>query len=251
MVTVLSNPAGASIIDQFDRVDEHLFFVHIGSARPDSTLAVTTPAMSDLKKEAEDGTKSAPSKKFRTTYLLRSGGNSLRADTKAKFFPIYVDEERQWIVGCGEQLPLGQSRDTAPKPPTGCTEVWPIKSDGTEACWQLSGPTFLRYLAEGRVALGKKRDDRYAMTYLTENDMAAIDSGELIVVGKDQNGAMLVEHASADTRKRDGKTIWTNTSYSAREHGGSFSSSGHTRPQIPVSQISLRRGRCPGVLCGL
>ena len=34
MVTALINPAGASIIDQFSRVDEHLLFVHIGSARP-------------------------------------------------------------------------------------------------------------------------------------------------------------------------------------------------------------------------
>ncbi|MCT7094680.1 site-specific DNA-methyltransferase, partial [Salmonella enterica subsp. enterica serovar Oranienburg] len=34
MVTVLINPAGASIVDQFSRVDEQLLFVHIGAAKP-------------------------------------------------------------------------------------------------------------------------------------------------------------------------------------------------------------------------
>jgi adenine-specific DNA-methyltransferase len=42
MVNVLINPAGASIIDQFSRVDEHLLFVHVGTARPQRTIADQT-----------------------------------------------------------------------------------------------------------------------------------------------------------------------------------------------------------------
>jgi adenine-specific DNA-methyltransferase len=221
MVSVVSNPAGASIIDQFDRVDEQLLFIHLGRACPIPTIALTTPSISDMRKEAVGQKTSRSSIRFRTTYVLRSGGNSLRSDTKAKFFPIYIDEAQGGIVGCGEHLPPGEDRTSAPKPPRGSIGVWPLKQDGTEACWQLSAPTFRRYLAEGRVRLGrKKKDGSYGMTYLTESDMGLIKAGEVVVVGKDKNGALLVEHSSAETRLRDGKTVWTNEPYSAREHGG-------------------------------
>ena len=75
MVTALINPAGASIIDQFARVDEHLLFAHIGSARPQRTTAETTP----LHREGSTRAHAWES-------LQRSGGNSRRQDTKAKFF---------------------------------------------------------------------------------------------------------------------------------------------------------------------
>ena len=84
MVTVFINPAGASIIDQFSRVDEHLLFVHIGAARPARTITDTTPGTSTFL------TADGDAKAFRWESLLRSGGNSRRQDTKAKFFPVWM-----------------------------------------------------------------------------------------------------------------------------------------------------------------
>lgn len=212
MVTALINPAGVSIIDQFSRVDEHLLFVHIGSARPQRTIAETTP----LHKKDSKGALVWES-------LQRSGGNSRRQDTKAKFFPIYIDETNRRIVGCGDHLPEGTSRRNAPDPPRGCVQQWPIKTDGSEACWQLSAPTFLNYLREGRIRLGrKKKGGGRGISFLTSGHMRAIADGELVVTGKDASGAMIVVDSAIKDRTRVGKTMWTNGRYSATEHGSTL-----------------------------
>ena len=212
VVTVLINPAGASIIDQFARVDEHLVFVHVGSARPQRTTADTTPLPSENSNKAHTWES-----------LQRSGGNSRRQDTKAKFFPIYIDERNRRIVGCGDHLPEGQNRNDAPDPPHGCIQQWPVKTDGTEACWQLSAPTFLSYLKEGRIRLGrKKRDGGWGISFLTTGHMKAIADGELVIRGHEANGALIVAGSEDRARTRVGKTMWTNGRYSATEHGSTL-----------------------------
>ena len=212
MVTALINPAGASIIDQFARVDEHLLFVHIGSARPQRTVAETTPL----------GSRGSTSSVVWES-MQRSGGNSRRQDTKAKFFPIYIDEENRCIVGCGDHLPEGKSRRTAPAPPPGCVQQWPIKTDGSEACWQLSSPTFLNYMKEGRIRLGRKKSGGgWGISFLTTGHMKAIADGELTVRGRDAGGALIVDGSKGRARTRVGKTIWINGCYSATEHGSTL-----------------------------
>ncbi|UNX54868.1 site-specific DNA-methyltransferase [Georgenia sp. TF02-10] len=218
MVTVLINPAGASIIDQFSRVDEHLLFVHIGTARPQRTLTDTTPGTSTF--VTQDG----EAKPFQWESFQRSGGNSRRQDTKAKFFPVWIHEETGTIVGCGDHLPEGMDRSEAPSPPEGCIAQWPIKRDGTEACWQLSAPTFRQYLKAGRIKIGtrKKTTGRWGIGFVGKGVMAAIEAGELVVDGRDEKGAMIIRNAEGRVRSQVGKTMWTNGSYSATEHGSTL-----------------------------
>lgn len=215
MVTAMINPAGAHIIDQFSRIDEHLFFVHVGAARPMRTTADTTPGKSKAK-DAEGNIKP-----FQWTGLLRRGGNSRREDTKEKFFPVYIHASEGRIVGCGDSVPLGVDRVTAEEPPEGCIAQWPIKKDGSEACWQLSPPTFRKYLDAGRVRIAprKKGTGRFGLYYLTRGDMDAIEAGELVVEGTDERGAMIVRTAAEMERRVVGKTMWTNDAYNARENG--------------------------------
>ncbi len=215
MVTVMINPGGAHIIDQFSRVDEHLFFVHVGDARPIRTHVDTTPG----KSKARDAEGNA--KPFEWTGLQRRGGNSRRRDTKEKFFPVYIHAEDGRIVGCGDSVPLGVDRADAEDPPDGCVAQWPIKRDGSEACWQLSPPTFRRYLEEGRVRVGSRNrtTGRFGIYFLTQGDMKAIADGELVVDGTDSLGALVVRNADDVQRTVVGKTMWTNDAYNARENG--------------------------------
>ena len=218
MVTVLINPAGASIIDQFSRTDEQLLFVQFGNAQPIRTYTDTTPGTSTVVDET------GKTKSFTWESVLRSGGNSRREDTKAKFFPIFIDENKECIVGCGDHLPEGLPISSSPLKPDGCIEQWPIKTDGTEACWQLSAPTFRKYLAEGRIKLGRKnkKTGRWGISFLTKGYMAAIERGDLIVKGKDKNGTLIVENAPGKHMAQKGKTIWTNIAYSATEYGSTL-----------------------------
>ena len=160
MVTVLINPAGASIIDQFSRVDEHLFFVHIGTVRPQRTIAETTPLPSKGSKRPTIWES-----------LQRSGGNSRRQDTKAKFFPIYIDERGQRIVGCGDHLPAGKSRRDVPDPPQGCVQQWPIKRDSSEACWQPLCPN-ISEISQGGADTPRTKEKRGRAGNLVSDDWA-------------------------------------------------------------------------------
>jgi adenine-specific DNA-methyltransferase len=231
MVTVLINPAGATIIDQFHRVDEHLLFVHIGAARPQRTIADTTILPSakvadDEEPEDDDATDDAEApkpKSFTWESMQRSGGNSRRQDTKAKFFPIHIHEATQRIVGCGDHLPEGEPRESAPPPPEGCVAQWPIKKDGSEACWQVSAPTFRTYLAEGRIRIGRRKaNGAWGVSFLTKGAMRAIADGELVTKGQDEKGSLIVEVSTEKARTRPGKTMWTNGAYSATEHGSTL-----------------------------
>jgi adenine-specific DNA-methyltransferase len=108
MVSVLTNPAGASIIDQFSRVDEHLLYVNVGMARPRRTVIDTTPGYSTFVDS------SGKAKPFTWEPFQRSGGNSRRQDTKAKFFPLTSIglTHRRRPLGL---LPSGRSNKTAAK----------------------------------------------------------------------------------------------------------------------------------------
>lgn len=218
MVTILINPAGASIVDQFSRVDEHVYFVHVGSARPVRTTTDTTPGTSTFV------TAEGKAKPFTWESFLRSGGNSRRQDTKAKFFPVWIDPLDNKIVGCGEHLPEGIDRADAPPPPDGAIAQWPIKTDGSEACWQTSAPTFRQYLSEGRIKLGRlnSKTGRYGLGFLPKGAMRAIAEGELVVDGTDAQGALVVRNAEGRTRSQIGKTMWTNVAYSATEYGSTL-----------------------------
>lgn len=229
MVSVFINPAGASIIDQFSRIDEQVLFVHIGSARPARTRIETTPlASTGTVDEADPHTEgdapplsAAKPKPFQWEGFQRRGGNSRRKDTKSKFFPVYVDEANRRIIGCGDHLPAGVPRSSAPPAPDGAFEVWPIKQDGTEACWQLSDKTFRNYLAEGRIKLGRKnkKTGRWGMSFLTSGHMRAIEVGEVVVKGRDDSGALIVEYSTEIRRSQVGKTLWTAPAYNATSHG--------------------------------
>lgn len=232
MVTALINPAGASIIDQFSRVDEHLLFVHVGAARPSRTTTDTTPgaeesvaATGNAGGLGEDSLEAgAKPRKFQWEPFQRSGGNARREDTKEKFFPVYIDEEQACIVGCGDSLALGVDRSTVDDAPTTTVQQWPIKEDGSEACWQLKPETFRLYLTDGRVRLGRRnaRTGRWGISFLTKGHLRAIDEGELVVTGRDRQGSLVVEHAAGRLQSRVGKTMWTHGSYSATEHGSTL-----------------------------
>ena len=219
MVSVVANFAGASIIDQFNRVDEQLLFVQIGNARPQLTTVDTIPATDDGKSKNTSTSASVRWEKF-----LRSGGNSRRQDTKAKFFPVFIDEEKGEIVGCGDHLPLEFPITPSPLKPEGCIEQWPISQRGTEACWQLSAPTFREYLKAGRIKLGNKnkKTGTYAISFLTKGHMAAIERGELIVEGKDEHGTLILRNADNVQPLKKGKTVWTRKDYFAREYGSNL-----------------------------
>lgn len=206
MVSSVINPNGATRSQLFTRVDEYIFFVMFGESAP----IQTSKNMLDKEENQAD-----PVYWFS---LTRSGSHSSRADGRNAFFPIYIDKKTEKIVGAGDALPLDMKREDAVIP-DGVIAVWPLRDrDNSEACWQLSKEEFLYRLSIGAIRLGiKKGAKRYSITYIRQGHLNEIEKGNIKVVGKDDDGVMILESASG--QKVQARTVWNQPSHDATTFG--------------------------------
>lgn len=233
MVTIVINAPGQTRKQQLARVEEYAYFLFIGDAEPP---LVTDDLLNDR-----------PSHNPRTVRwesLLRSGTNSRRSDRPALFYPIFIKPESRELVSVGDSKPFGAPR-SAWEAPAGAVAVWPLKSDGSEGNWRAS-PEYLRKLAtQGFVRLGEYRADegRGTIWYLGKAAIQKIESGEILVSGRDLQGAVIVlpNLELARGRRTVAKTVWNRPTHHAGWHGTNLVSAmlpGRTFP-FPKSLYSV------------
>ncbi|AZT99108.1 hypothetical protein CXR27_09065 [Brevibacterium aurantiacum] len=114
---------------------------------------------------------------------------------------------------------LGEGIDISSVPtPRGQSVLWPISKDGSDGRWSLSRPKFEEYVQRGYVKFGKKNGGGRTPYYLMSGQVEAIDSGDLVVTGRDEDGAVLLR---AESALKQPMTIWNQTSHSTSGHGTS------------------------------
>ncbi|MFF9128529.1 site-specific DNA-methyltransferase [Streptomyces sp. NPDC014889] len=205
MVTTVITPNGSSRPGEFNRVDEYILFVFIGSARPN-------PLPYDVlgKKEEQD------KEEVRWPSFLRSDSSWKREKRPNLFYPLYLDTWQQKIVGAGEPLAVEAPRESV-QAPQGCELIWPIRPNGQESIWRLGRDTFLNYLSKGYIRLGGNKGGRWSIYYLSKGLVQDIEVGKIVVTGRDATGAVQVEYASG--KMRFPKTVWNLSDYNAGAHG--------------------------------
>ncbi|AZL12843.1 hypothetical protein CXR25_08500 [Brevibacterium aurantiacum] len=130
---------------------------------------------------------------------------------------MYFDSKTLKFTGSGE--PLGEGIDISSVPtPRGQSVLWPISKDGSDGRWSLSRPKFEEYVQRGYVKFGKKNGGGRTPYYLMSGQVEAIDSGDLVVTGRDEDGAVLLR---AESALKQPMTIWNQTSHSTSGHGTS------------------------------
>ena len=220
MVTIVINPKG-STRGRFSRVEEYAFYCFM----PDTYVSGgTDPMLGDI---AENEENSQP----RWKGLLRSGLGSRREDSPNLFYPILVDKSRNVIVRAEPSIPLGIVPDYNEKI-DGYDVAWPIRNDGTPGRWMLSTETFNAMLDKGYISLGRYDEKRatWGFSYLSKKYQQQIESGELLITGKTENGqSVVVEFASEQDRQV--KTVWHRTRHDAGAYGSDLVSNiiGRTR----------------------
>src|SRR5690554_6562652 len=125
MISITTNPKGASRPDMFARVDEFAYFVLIGDSK-----------VSGISVGASQG---AP---VRWPYLRRSDEKSTRGHRPRQFYPVFVDPATSKITGVGEPLAHDVPRESI-KSPSGLIAVFPVRDDGIEMEWGLTGPSLM------------------------------------------------------------------------------------------------------------
>lgn len=200
MVSITTNPKGASRPDMFARVDEFAYFVLMG----DST--VSGIAVSDSQGEP-----------VRWPYLRRSDEQSTRGHRPRQFYPVFVDIATSKITNVGEPLAHDVDRESI-TPPPGAVAVFPVRDDGVEMEWGLTGPSLMKAVRGGFARASRtKALQPYAISYLTAPAISKIDSGEYIVSGVREDGTKIVIAPGGKTTRPT--TVWVDSRHSAPDHG--------------------------------
>lgn len=246
MVSIVINPNGVARDNEMYRLEEYAFFVYIGSAGPAmlEDPLFTSDALQQKELDAcrrelgarqrelggleldekvadEQGSSRSQRTKVRWERLLRGGSNSERSHSPGCFYPVYIDPVKRRIVEVGEPL----TSDEHPSPDfdkDGLVTVWPLaRGTGAEKVWQMT-PQNLRKLVQtgfAKVGAHDATRDRWTILYLGKKQRERIESGELVITGRDENGVVQVEESAERVSLKAPKTIWNRQRHSAGEYG--------------------------------
>jgi adenine-specific DNA-methyltransferase len=115
--------------------------------------------------------------------LLRRGIGSARQDVPSWFYPVFIDPEKQAIIGVGE--PLIGSDPLPGELYEGKTAAWPIRTSGDFGRWRMRPQSLRELIAQGHVRLKGYDQKRktWAIVYLNRKGRSALAAGELTDVG--------------------------------------------------------------------
>lgn len=214
MITALTNKKGQSRNGTFARVDEYIYVAFVGSAsvtRGNDSMLGDVPLAARKKKPTIWNS------------LLRRGTHSARWERPKLFYPVFVDEDRAEIVGVGDCLEPNIDRATI-VPPTGAIPVWPMHTDGTEGCWQMSPEKLRLYLENGTAKLGSRsKSGQWAINYLKRKQLNEVKDGTIKTLGTDQHGALILKYAEeGEVSEQEPRTMWMKPSFDASVYGSTL-----------------------------
>ena len=208
MTAVTINPrAGVARPDAFTRVDEYVYFVQLGDSE------VGSYPLSD---------EELPEKNTAPIWfsLMRTGSGSSRTDRPNLFYPIWVTVQGK-LHSVGESVPLSTDKKTIKPPENNLVAIWPLRPNGDENRWQLGPASIRKAFADGTAKINV-RGDKFTINYLRTAEKKRIENGEINIIGKDENGALILEHKEGAIRQTRPRTIWSSNAHDAGLYGSSL-----------------------------
>lgn len=179
MVSSVINTKGTARANEFSRIDEYIYFV----VRGDAKITRWTRDMLTDRDYSQD-------EKVRWRGLARTGRKGLRPHNPGSWYPIYIHDDGSGIHSIGETVSIG--KDDPLDYPAGTFAIWPPASEGHQYSWSVVPATLRQLLAKGAVKLG--RVDTQSKTapiyYLSFNQLERIESGEIEVLGRSDDGSL-------------------------------------------------------------
>ena len=225
IVDMFINPKGKARIGRLSQVDEYLLLVYMGNAK-------TVPENSNIEGE-----------EIRWPYLRRSDVESARGTTKGgtqQFYPIYVNPDTEKIEMIGNPLLPNQPLSDAEEIP-GLIPVFPIREDGKQMNWGLTGASLEYALKNGCVRVMKSRNPNqaYNFTYVTMPSIRKALAGEYVISGIRDDGTKIIVLPSGKESQKP--TAWKRTAYDANVYGTQLVGSilGEKRFSFPKSLYSV------------
>jgi len=202
MVSVTINPKGTARPNTFSRVDEFIYFVLFGRAVVPSVRT------------------GVPGEEVRWRYLRRNDLESVRGSRPRQFYPVFVDPSTSKVVDVGRALAPHESLDVI-TPPDGATAVYPIREDGLQMEWGLTGPSLMKAARQGYVrATSGYPNQPFIISYLTAPNIKRVETGALEVAGTRLDGSkVIVTPTGKESRPT---TVWREKQHDAGQYGTSL-----------------------------
>lgn len=220
MVSTLINPKGVGVNEGFKRVDEYLFIARFGSQGVTPSAVPRLGSMPVDTAEPEPEEQAEPSRIGLDWQTARRRDlQSVRPTRPSQFYPIYVNKQTGQIESIGDPIPHEMDRSKAPSRP-GCVSVFPVRDDGTEMNWSVTGPTFESrwkrgYARAGRAQPGKPQS--YIIQYLKSGPIADIEEGRAVVEGYNPDGSVIAYYEEPGAKAPP--TQWNLRSHNAEHYG--------------------------------
>lgn len=207
MISTVINRKGNARRGEFSRSEEFIYFVRFGCAE-------ISPWRSDMLSQAEDSS----TEKIRWKSLLRLASTGQTSGRFNMFYPLFFDAKTLKFLHAGDPIPDGIPVESV-EVPAGATALWPMQKNGKDGRWSLSQPKFNDYIKKGYIKFGTKNGGGRTPYYLMEGQLAAIESGDLVVTGKDADGSVELTKVAS---QRSPLTIWNQASHSTSGQGTSL-----------------------------
>lgn len=202
MVSITINRKGAKRERLFARSDEYAYIVLFGDAQ-----VVLQP-------------ENSAEKEVRWFYLRRTDYASRRGTTKGgtkQFYPIYVDTSTQKIATIGAPIAPNVPIDEVQQIP-GCVPVFPVRDDGVEMNWGVTGESLQELIKEGLVRISPGTEKQpFIFKYLSTKYKEKVESGRWAVRGTRTDGSKIVVETGGKVPRVT--TVWDKKSYDAGQYG--------------------------------
>jgi len=208
MCTSVINPSGTSR-EYLSRVDEFVFFIFIGAARP-------ARVKDNLLTEASEGAFS-----LSWESLLRRGNTWYRSLRPNLCYPVLIDPKTRKIVDVGEPFE-GQHEAERPRNIRGLIAAWPVRTDGRLGIWRVEGAS-LKALVQQGYAYAVKPDEKrgtWSIKYLMSGTTKAISAGKIQVERMGENGPVVALGGVGNGAVI--KTVWNRAAHNAGMHGSAL-----------------------------
>ena len=233
MISSVINRAGSPRTGRFSRVDEYIYYAFLGKSK---VTPWTTTMLAD---GSELDATQMPTVWFTA---VRRGSGASREESKSLFYPVVIHRTTGAFIRVGDPVPKSVSRGSVQMAPDELP-IWPLGSEGQENRWRFSAELMREYFAKGTARLGK-RDPKTGLrpvTYLQPGTLANIKNGTFVVTGKSFEGALELALAVGGAKSVVPRTVWSQTSHFARDHGSHLINSmlGSKRFDFPKSLYAV------------
>ena len=208
MISSVINSGGVARDKQFFRTDEYIYILSFGEAGP-SKLQLDTEWAVKADERA--------SKVSWRMSLVRGGSNSTRRHSPGCFYPIFVANDGSHIDSIGSPLPFDVSRNQI-QVPQGTFAVWPLKTDNSEGCWQMSPTSLKEAVKNGYVRLGGFTERGIAISYLNRKEIEKVHSDGVEIIGRRPDNSIITNDTGFVLKIIPG-TQWRIKKHNARVGG--------------------------------